>query len=278
MPSPATPLPEFSMARCSVVVTGGCQGLGEAIALACVEAGAEGIVVVGLPTEEAKAQDVRRKLSRNVRFGFVGCDLGDAEAAAQVIPRAERLIGPVNCLVNGAAYNPRGSLFDTTPEVFDGIYGVNLRGPFLLTQALARSLKERGAKGAVVNIASIQALGGMPPCMAYSSLKGALLVMTRNNAQELRPNVRVNAVLPGWMPTPAEHKLQLGQGAGEDWLVHADASNPMGRLARPRDVALAVVYLLSPAAAVITGVSLPVFPEMIEGILPPGVGLPPSKL
>eukprot|EP01065_Artemidia_motanka_P010835 TRINITY_DN15809_c0_g1_i1.p1 TRINITY_DN15809_c0_g1~~TRINITY_DN15809_c0_g1_i1.p1 ORF type:complete len:315 (+),score=124.45 TRINITY_DN15809_c0_g1_i1:56-946(+) len=273
--------------RC-VLVTGSCQGLGAEVAEVCAGAGAAGVVLTGFASDAALAEGVRRRV-QDARDPppacvFVPCDLADAGQTAALFEAATAAIGrPIDAVVNCAALNLRATLLTTTADFFDRTYAINLKAPFLLTQALANDVLRRrqaaaaaGAAlptGAVVNVASVQALGGMPASMAYASLKGALVIMTKNNGAELRSaGVRVNAVLPGWMPTPAEHQLQDSLGAGRDWAVRADAGAPMGRLCRARDTALAVLYLLSPAAEMLTGVALPVHPEMIEGMLPGGTG------
>merc|ERR1719158_116682 len=92
--------------------------------------------------------------------------------------------------------------------------------------------------------------------------------MTRNNAAELCPAVGVNCVLPGWMPTTNEIQLQRSMGAPEDWVASADAAAPMGRIMRARDCALVVLYLLSPASCMLTGMELGIHPELIPGMLP----------
>eukprot|EP01062_Namystynia_karyoxenos_P003525 TRINITY_DN11269_c0_g1_i1.p2 TRINITY_DN11269_c0_g1~~TRINITY_DN11269_c0_g1_i1.p2 ORF type:complete len:305 (+),score=104.09 TRINITY_DN11269_c0_g1_i1:86-1000(+) len=277
----------------TVLVTGSCQGLGATIAEFCADAGAAGVVLTGLPADAGKAEQVLQRLrGRAMPKGctFVPCDLADAKQTTELFATAVARMGHIDCLVNSAAFNPRANLEGTSVPLFDKIYAINLRAPFLLTQALARHVRQRRADavaagqtekpwerllphGAVVNISSVQAFGGLTHSVAYASLKSALVVMSKNTAHELRGDrIRVNAVLPGWMPTAGECELQQALGAGSEWVRNADAGAPLGRLCRAEDCAYAVLYLLSRASEMVTGTALQVHPEMVLGMLPQGTG------
>ena len=137
---------------------------------------------------------------------------------------------------------------------------------FLLTQALARHLKQRRARGAVVNIGSCAAHGGAPFILAYSCSKAALACFTKNTAAELRPHgIRVNQVNMGWCYTEAEDRGQ--RQTNENWLAEADAASPSGRILRPEDTAASVLHLLSEASAMVTGAILDISPDMLPVIM-----------
>ena len=187
-------------------------------------------------------------------------------------------MGYVDCLVNCAAICfPRGSLTGvgaaaTSVDLWDKMQHVNLRAPFLLSQAFATALKAEGKRGSIVNIASCCATGGAPFVLAYSCSKAGLLVLTKNNAQELRSSgIRVNAINVGWMLTDAEDAGQTAE-KGEGWLEEADAGSPTGRILRPVDIAATVLHLLSDASTMTTGAVIDIAPDVIPGMMPGGVG------
>jgi NAD(P)-dependent dehydrogenase (short-subunit alcohol dehydrogenase family) len=265
----------------AVIITGGTSGLGRCIAIACARAGARGILITGRNAtrgEETLTTIAREVVAAHGPSGvpsceicaraFVAVDLADGEAAAKkIMDAAVAEFGTVDLLVNSAAACfPRGDLETTTPELWDTMMDTNVKAPFLLTQALARHLKQRRARGAVVNIGSCAAHGGAPFILAYSCSKAALACFTKNTAAELRPHgIRVNQVNMGWCLTDAEDR---GQSAtNRFWLAEADAASPSGRILRPEDTAASVVHLLSESASMVTGAILDISPDMLPGIM-----------
>ena len=251
-----------------VIVTGGTSGLGRCIAIDCAKAGARGVLVTG--RDAARGEEVRKKINREWTTNgaaFVAVDLGDENAATKIMDAAVAAFGTVDLLVNSAAACfPRGDLETTTPELWDTMMHTNVKAPFLLTQAFARHVKARRARGAVVNIGSCAAHGGAPFILAYSCSKAALACFTKNTAAELRPHgIRVNQVNMGWCYTEAEDR---GQSAtNPNWLSEADAASPSGRILRPEDTAASVLHLLSEASAMVTGAILDISPDMLPGIM-----------
>ncbi len=251
-----------------VIVTGGTSGLGRCIAIDCAKAGARGVLVTG--RDAARGEEVRKKINREWTTNgaaFVAVDLGDEAAATKIMDAAVAAFGTVDLLVNSAAACfPRGDLETTTPELWDTMMHTNVKAPFLLTQAFARHVKARRARGAVVNIGSCAAHGGAPFILAYSCSKAALACFTKNTAAELRPHgIRVNQVNMGWCYTEAEDR---GQSAtNPNWLSEADAASPSGRILRPEDTAASVLHLLSEASAMVTGAILDISPDMLPGIM-----------
>lgn len=202
---------------------------------------------------------------------FVRADLSSSDGASSVIPKAAELmrdVGPITGVVNAAATTERGNLLTTTADDFDKQMAVNVRAPFLLTQAAANHMTEHGVSGSIVNICSVAAKGGAPFIMAYSCAKSALVTLTKNNAAELAPKrIRVNAINMGWCLTENEDKLQRDQTGDETWYEKADGGCPLGRILRPSDVASSVCFLLSNASAMMTGSIIDLHPEYSDGIL-----------
>jgi NAD(P)-dependent dehydrogenase (short-subunit alcohol dehydrogenase family) len=249
-----------------VIVTGGTSGLGRCIAILCAGAGARGVLVTG--RDATRGAEVVAKINREWgEAAFVAVDLGDEAAATKIMDAAVAAFGTVDLLVNSAAACfPRGDLETTTPELWDTMMHTNVKAPFLLTQAFARHVKARRARGAVVNIGSCAAHGGAPFILAYSCSKAALACFTKNTAAELRPHgIRVNQVNMGWCYTEAEDRGQ--RQTNENWLAEADAASPSGRILRPEDTAASVVHLLSEASAMVTGAILDISPDMLPGIM-----------
>lgn len=245
-----TALPTVSLKGRVLLVTGGTQGIGEGIARAAAEAGAAGICITG--RDAARGRAVTDSLG--VPACFVAADLADAEATARIVEQAEAALGPIDGLVNAAGLTDRGTLLDTPVELWDRLFAVNARAPFLMTQAVARRLVALGRPGAVVNVITMSSHGGQPFLTAYSASKGALATLTKNSANGLkRVRIRVNGINIGWADTPGEHAIQARDGRPPDWLERAEPTQPFGRLIRPRDVAGLAIYLLSDAAEMMTG-------------------------
>ena len=237
-----------------LLVSGGTQGMGGAVARAAVDEGAT-VAVSG------RREDVGRSFAAQLsaRGGrealFVAADVADVAQARGSVEEVVRRFGRVDCLVNAAGLTSRGSLVDTTPELFDAHVAVNLRGPFFLMQAVVRDLLARGAPGTIVNVITMSAHGGQPFLAPYVATKAGLAGLTRNAAHAHRwDRIRVNGVNIGWTETEGEDAIQREfHGAGDDWRERAAAGLPMGRLGRPEDAAALVVLLLSDRSGVVTG-------------------------
>ena len=236
------------------VITGGTQGLGATVARLFAERGAEGIVTCATQagrgeriaaeiTKLARALRLRRRRPRRI------------EDCRRVMAAADRHFGRVDALVNVAAMTDRGTILDTTPELFDRMFAVNVRAPFFLMQDAIKLMRRDHVEGTIVNISSMSAMAGQPFITAYCSSKGALDTLTRNVAYSvLRNRIRVNGLNIGWMASDGEDRIQSAyHGAAEDWLAQAAAAQPFGRLVEPHEVARAVAYLSSAESGLMTG-------------------------
>ncbi len=236
------------------IVTGGTQGLGEAIATDFVERGAKGIAICGRNADKGRA--VAERLSkRGCKTEFVRADLSAVEDCRKVVAAADRAFGRVDVLVNAAAITDRGTIFDTSPALFDTMFAVNVRAPFFLMQDVLRVMRREGTHGSVVNILSMSAYGGQSFIVAYCASKGALATLTKNVAfGVMRHRIRVNGLCIGWMDTPGEDRImRLYHGAQDGWKEDAEAKLPMGRLLKVDEVARAVAFLASDESGMMTG-------------------------
>ena len=186
---------------------------------------------------------------------FVQADVGDLAQARACVAAVIAEFGRVDSLVNAAGLTSRGTLLDTTPELFDAHIAVDLRAPFFLMQAVVADLVARQAPGTIVNVLSMSAHGGQPYLAPYVAAKAGLAGLTRNAAHAHRwDRIRVNALNIGWTDTEGEDATQRRfHGAGDDWREQAGASLPMGKLGQPDEIADFVVFLLSDRSGVVTG-------------------------
>jgi len=236
------------------VVTGGSQGLGEAIARLFAERGAAGLVICG--RNAANGERVAEEISATgCPTHFVTADLAKVAECRKVIGEADRRFGRIDTLVNAAALTDRGNIFDTTEERFNEIFDVNVRAPFFLIQGAVLVMRREKIQGSIVNIQSMSAHGGQPFITAYCASKGALATLTRNAAHSLlKHRIRVNGLNIGWMSTPGEDRImKTYHGAKDGWLDEAVKSRPFGRLIDPKEVARACAYLASDESGLMTG-------------------------
>lgn len=236
-----------------ILITGGTQGIGEGVAMAAAGAGAAAICITGRDAARG-AQVVAGLRGQGVAAHFVAADLADAAETASILAQAEAALGLIDGLVNAAGLTDRGGILDTDVALWDRLFAVNTRAPFLLIQAFARRLVAARKPGAIVNVITMSSHGGQPFLTGYAASKGALATLTKNTAHGLRPHrIRVNGINLGWADTPGEHAIQARDGRPADWREQAEAAQPFGRLIRPADVAGLATYLLSDAAEMMTG-------------------------
>lgn len=236
------------------IVTGSTQGLGAAIARQLVERGAAGIVITG--RDHDRGIGVARELDAAGSRGlFVRADLADPDAPDRIVGAADETFGRIDVLVNSAGITDRDSIWDCTPEHFDRMMTVNAKAPWFLMQRTARVMVREGIRGTIVNVLSISSHGGQPFLATYCASKAALATFTKNTANALlQHRIRVNALNPGWMSTPAEDDIQRRYHDAEDgWQERAGKELPFGRLIDPEDAARAVLFLTSGDSGFMTG-------------------------
>ena len=231
-----------------VLVSGGTQGVGAGVARAAAREGAA-VVVTG------RRREVGEALARELGADYVPADVSDVESARASVRATVERHGRIDCLVNAAGLTSRGTLLDTTPELFDKHVAVNLRGPFFLMQAAVRDMVSRGEPGTIVNIISSAELGGQPYLAPYVAAKAGLAGLTRNAAHAHRfDRIRINGLDIGWTDTEGEDVTQRAFHAADDgWRERAAKDLPMGKLGQVDEIADFVVFLLSARSGVVTG-------------------------
>lgn len=236
------------------VVSGSTQGLGAAITRRLAAAGAAGIVTMGRNRTKGLAVAGDIEAATGVPVHFVRMDLASVEDCRTAIAEAEGRFGALHVLVNAGAMTDRGTILDTSPELFDALFATNVRGPYFLMQETIRRMIRDGIEGAIVNIGSISELAGQPFINAYCASKGALSTLTRNTAFSVMKNrIRVNQLNVGWMASDHEREIQLAASGDPDWEARAAAALPFGRLVDPDEAARAVNFLVSADAGLMTG-------------------------
>jgi len=236
-----------------VLINGGTQGVGGATARAAVREGAQ-VVVTGRRVDAGKRFAAElEELGGDVRF--VQTDMADPQQARRSVTRTVEEFGRIDGLCNAAGITTRGTLLDTTPELFDTHIAVNLRGPFFAMQAAAADMIERGTAGSIVNIISIAEHGGQGYLAPYVAAKAGLAGLTRNTAYAHRwDRIRINGLNIGWTESEGETQTQQQFHQADDgWASEAAKKVPMGKLGQPDEIAEMVVLLLSPRSGVVTG-------------------------
>ena len=249
-----------------VVVTGSTQGLGAAIA-APGRAARRRRASSSPAASAERGEAVRDELAAlGAEAVFVAADLADEATAARSSRACEERFGRLDGLVNAAGLSSRGTLDDTSVELWDRLFAVNARAPFLLMQEAARLMRRAGGGGSIVNIITMASHGGEPVLTAYSASKGALATLTRNAGYQLQPDrIRVNGLNIGWTATEGEHaRADRRRASPPTGSPRPTPSRPLGRLLRPDDIAPMVTYLLSDAARMVTG-SVIDFDQTVHG-------------
>ena len=247
--------PGFSSMHGKVLLlSGASRGVGECVARLAVERGAAGLALVGRDTKTGEAL-AKELTSLGTKTIFISADLAKPDEPARIVEMVDKTFGVVHGLLNSAAETSRGSVWNTTPEMFDSMMSVNVRAPFMLIQGCAKIMKREGVAGAVVNIGSVTGYGGDVNLTHYAISKGALHTLTRNCAYSLmRDRIRVNLLNPGWMDTPTEDATQRKwHNAQDGWLQKAESEQPLGRLIKPDELARTIMFLLSDESGLMTG-------------------------
>lgn len=233
-----------------IVITGASRGIGEAIARACIDAGAR---VALASRKQADLDGVAASLPPD-RAIAVACHTGKAADVDAMFARAIERFGRVDGLVNNAATNPYfGPLIDTPDAAIDKTFEVNVKGYLYCARALVTHVRSRGGPAAIVNIASIAGIRAAQMQGIYGATKAAVISMTQTLAVELGSSgIRVNAIAPGLVETRFASAL-VNNPAIRDRIT---SRTPLGRHAQPSEMAGAAVYLLSDVSSYTTGTVL----------------------
>ena len=240
-------LAKFSLEGKVALVTGGSRGIGRAIALSFADAGADvAISSRKLPDLEEVAEEIRGKGRKSIALA---CHVAKIEDSKTLVEKVKSEWGRIDILVNNAGTNPYyGPLLDAEEWAWDVTMNVNLKGPFLLSQLVARVMREQGG-GSIINIASI---AGIIPSQLniYSVTKAGLIMLTKVMAKEWgQYKIRVNAIAPGIVKTRLSEALWQEPAKGEE----AARSKALGYIGLPEDIAGAALYLASDASSYLTG-------------------------
>ena len=230
-------------------VTGGAQGIGQAVALHFGRAGYS--VSIADTNENAGLETVRKLNDLGAKAVFVLADVSQAEAVGKWMQQTFRELGCPDVLINNAGIGRNTPFLQLSVEDFDRVIAVNLRGTFLCSQAAARLMAERGSAGVIINIASTRAFMSEPGTEAYTASKGGIVSLTHGMAISLGPyGIRVNCISPGWIET-----RDWQYSAHSQAVLHSERDrlqHPVGRVGEPKDIAEACLFL-SESAGFMTG-------------------------
>jgi NAD(P)-dependent dehydrogenase (short-subunit alcohol dehydrogenase family) len=251
-PAPAATV-SFGLAERVCLVTGAAQGIGEACARRFAREGAK-VVIADVADERGVA------LARELGATFVHCDVGDKAQVDAAVAHCLRTHGRIDVLVNNAGIFRAAEFLDVTEADYDAVLRVNLKGSFLMGQAVAREMAKapprsgaggHASRGAIVNMSSVNAVLTIPTISTYNLSKGGINQLTRVMALALAEHgIRVNAVAPGTIATELAAKAVL---TSEESRRRIMSRTPMKRLGEPAEVADVVAYLASDAASYVTG-------------------------
>lgn len=241
----------FSLSNKVALITGGASGLGFAIAKCYHQCGAK-VIITGTRDKE-KLDEACKEIGDNSYSYQV--DVSDTKNAKKFIEKIEKEHGSVDILVNNAGVHCKKPFEDIKMDEFEKVISVHLKGSFALTQAVTPSMKKKKS-GSIIFISSMSAYLGMTQVSAYSSVKSAILGLTKALSGELSEyGIRVNCITPGFIDTPMFHKAVDSDIERQKKILN---HTPMKKYGKPEDIGWAAVFLASEEASFINAVSLPV--------------------
>ena len=227
-----------------ILITGGARGIGAATATRFLEEGAR---VAVLDSDEDSLHSVMSQMPS--LSGTIHADVSDAQAVAEAFEKLDGLFQGLDVLINNAGISQRKSFLDITPEDWNKVLDVNLNGVFFVAQQAAQRMLEEGS-GVILNMGSTNAIMGYPLYASYNASKAAVVELTRSMALEFAPEIRVNAICPGYILTPMQKTEYTPK------MIKAFENKvPLLRLGKPKEVAALFAFLASDDAEYITGQS-----------------------
>ncbi|MCC6625988.1 MAG: glucose 1-dehydrogenase [Chloroflexi bacterium] len=240
------------------LVTGASHGIGEGIALAYAEAGADVALAARSADDLERVAGLVRALGR--RALALPADMRDVAALPGLVERVVGGLGRLDILANVAGVTRRKALLEATLDDWDYVVDINLRGVYFMSQAAARAMIAGGRGGKILHIASMTSYRGFDGISLYGLTKTAIISLTRMMAVEWAPHdIQVNAIAPGWIDTPMTSTMAP---ARRQWV---EEHVPQGAYGTPDDIAPAAVYLCSPAAHYVTGQVVPIDGGFLAG-------------
>jgi NAD(P)-dependent dehydrogenase (short-subunit alcohol dehydrogenase family) len=221
------------------LITGGASGIGKATAIRFLEEGAQVLI---LDRDKESGELLQHQVPE--LSGFFQTDVSDPKAVEHAFEELDNLWSGLDILINNAGISLRHSFLDITPQEWEQVIDINLNGVFYVAQAAARRMEQ----GVIVNMASTNGLMGYPYYADYNASKAGVIELTRSMALELAPHVRVVAVCPGYVMTPMQETEYT-----PEMLAAVNKKIPLGRQARPEEIAALFAFLCSEEAAYITG-------------------------
>jgi gluconate 5-dehydrogenase len=250
----------FSVDGQVVLAAGASRGIGRALAEGFAQRGAQ-VVIAG--READTLEKTAREISSDAKaVKAIVCDVSRPEDVNRLVEETLSSFGRIDTLLNVAGVNKRMKVEDYPPDVYDWIIDINLRGSFMLAQAVGRHMISRKS-GCIVNVDSLNTYAPLTGVAPYAMSKAGVLMMTRAMAHEWgRHGIRVNSIAPGFFPTTLSEKLWAEKGM-RDW---AETHTPLGKLGDVRELVGTAIFLASPAAAFITGQTVRVDGGITAGI------------
>ncbi len=248
----------FSLSGKTAVVTGASKGIGRSIAEIFSQQGAE---VHILDLDDEAGEEVMNGINNNNgRASYHHLDVSKQSVVREVIGQIYQQSGRLDILVNNAGIAQIGNLENTSEEAFDNVYKVNVKGVYNCAYAVIDKMKKNGT-GVILNMASVVASVGIEDRFAYTMSKGAVLTMTYSIARDyIKDNIRCNAISPARVHTPFVdgYLKQNYPGREKEMFDKLSATQPIGRMAKPDEIAYLALYLCSDEASFITGSNFPI--------------------
>jgi 2-keto-3-deoxy-L-fuconate dehydrogenase len=247
----------FDLTGKTAIITGAASGIGKAIAILFARRGAN-VFIIDLDDKESQ-KTVDEILTSNGRAVYKKCNIGNAAEVVNTILEIVNTYSSIDILVNNAGIAHVGTVESTTEADFDRLFSVNVKGVFNMVKTAIPHMKEKG--GSILNLASVAGIVGIPDRFAYTMTKSAVAGMTLSIAKDyLKHNIRCNSISPARVHTPFVDGFisKNYPGQEDEMFKKLSATQPIGRMGRPDEIAYLALYLCSDEASFITGCDYPI--------------------